>query len=98
MRTRLCHIADVIIKYEGKFFSDILNYYTDVCSIMKKLLANCYSSFEKNKIILYLVDVSIKWIKRMLKERSLPGSTALERKIEDDYKIPYSKLVEAVSI
>lgn len=94
----IIHIADVIIKYESKFYSDILNYYNEVCSIMKKLLANCYSNFEKNKIILYLIDVGLKWLNRIIKEHSLPGSTKLKRKIESEYDRPFYKLLEAVSI
>lgn len=51
----ILHIADVIIKYEKKFYSKILNYYLDVYSIMKKLLSTSYSiNNEKSKIILYL--------------------------------------------
>jgi hypothetical protein len=51
----IMHIADVIIKYEEKFFADVNRYYTDLRSILLKLLSNSYSSnLEKNKIILYL--------------------------------------------
>ena len=92
------HIADVIIKYEEKFYNDILNYYSDLCSIMKKLLSNCYSNFEKNKIILYLVDVCLKWLKRIVRQHSAPGSTALDRRFEGEYGKAFKELYDAVNL
>jgi len=49
------HIADILIKYEKKFFDDVQNYSYDIQSILLKIISNNYSaSLEKNKIALYL--------------------------------------------
>jgi hypothetical protein len=95
----IMHIADVIIKYEQKFYNNITNYYTDLCSILKKLLSTSYSmNLEKNKIILYLSEVCLKWMNRIIENHSLPGSSTLERRIEVEYERPFAVLSEAVSI
>lgn len=95
----IAHIADIIIKYEEKFYENVLNYYHDLYSILKKLLANNYaSSLEKNKIILYLCEVCIKWLNRIIDTRSLPDSSTLERRIEVEYERPFLRLLEIVNI
>lgn len=95
----IMHIADVIIKYEAKFFADINRYYSDLRSILLKLLSNSYSSnLEKNKIILYLCETCIKWINRIIDQHSLEGSTPVDRKIEPEYERAFIKLNDAVNI
>lgn len=62
---------------------------------MKKLLANCYSNFEKNKMILYLVEISLKWLKRIQDQKS--NIVDGKREFEGDYGIIYKRLLEVVS-
>ena len=57
----LIHIADILIKYELKFFEDVKNYSSDVRSILLKIISSNYASLlEMNKIVLYLCEV---WLK-----------------------------------
>jgi hypothetical protein len=50
----LAHVADIIIKYEKKFFAEVKNFYDDVRSILYKLTASYAQNPEKQKISLYL--------------------------------------------
>lgn len=95
----IVHIADILIKYEKKFYENVTTYSNDIKTILMKMLANSYSSnLEKNKIILYLCQVCIKWMNRIIRHHSLPGSTPLERKIEVEYEKAYVKLSDTANI
>ena len=57
----LIHIADILIKYELKFFEDVKIYSSNIRSILLKIILRNYaSSLEKNKTVLYLCEV---WLK-----------------------------------
>lgn len=49
-------------------------------------------------MILYLVEVSLKWLQRIIKDHSLPDSTPLERKFEEGYQEVFEKLSESANI
>ena len=52
------HIADILIKYEEKFFGQIQSFYNEVRKIQLKLLSSSYSSnFDKKKLVIYLCEV-----------------------------------------
>ena len=49
------HIADILIKYEEKFFGQIKSFYNEVNKILLKLSSSGYSSNpDKKKLVIYL--------------------------------------------
>lgn len=52
------HIADILIKYEEKFFDEAPKLYNEIRSIILKLPSGSYStSYEKKKLVLYLCEM-----------------------------------------
>lgn len=108
----LIHIADILIKYEIKFFEDVKNYSNDIKSILHKIISSNYaSSLDKNKIVLYLCEVCLKWMRRINKNHSISNvnnDQAMEvdevsinsnrLSIHPEYVKTYQRLDEAVSI
>ena len=49
------HIADILIKYEEKFFGQIKSFYNEVNKILLKMSSSGYSSNpDKKKLVIYL--------------------------------------------
>lgn len=95
----ILHIANIIIKYEEKFYTSIQSYYLDMRAILLRLSVDgCSLSLEKNKIILYCCEVCLKWMNRIIKEQSLPESTVEKRAINEEFKKPFAKLADTLNI
>lgn len=93
------HIADILIKYESKFFPQVVNFYNEIRNILLKLLSSSYTaSSEKKKLALYLCEVCIKWLQRIIRDHSLPESTPMNRQIDEEYKKPFYRIQDAISI